>query len=181
MNRGLSYADGKLVFATLDGFVIALDAKTGKEDWVVKQAWPDKGETITPAPIIANGKVIIGFGGDEFAARGRLDAYNLADGKKVWECWSTGSDKDVCLTSNTNKAHPEYGTAGKDLGIQHLSGRRVEAWWRSGLGLVRLRSGARSSSTPYRQSGPGSPLIAAATTDSPRRTATAASATTSGR
>ena len=66
----MSFADGKLVFGTLDGFVIALDAATGKEVWVVKHAYPDKGETITPAPIIAEGKVLIGFGGDEFAARG---------------------------------------------------------------------------------------------------------------
>ena len=84
--------------------------------------YPDKGETITPAPIIANDKVMIGFGGDEFAARGRFTAYDLADGKKVWECHSTGPDKDVCLTPNTNKKNPHYGTAGKDLGIQHLSG-----------------------------------------------------------
>jgi glucose dehydrogenase len=100
VNRGPSYADGKLVFGTLDGFVIALDAVTGKEVWVVKHAYPDKGETITPAPLIAEGKVLIGFGGDEFAARGRFTAYNLADGKKVWECYNTGSDKDVCLTKH---------------------------------------------------------------------------------
>jgi PQQ-dependent dehydrogenase (methanol/ethanol family) len=129
VNRGLSYAEGKLVFGTLDGFVIALDAATGKELWVVKHAHPDKGETITPAPIIANDKVIIGFGGDEFAARGRVTAYNLADGKKVWECHSTGSDKDVCLTPNTNKKHPEYGKAGKDLGISTFPG---DEWKRGG-------------------------------------------------
>jgi lanthanide-dependent methanol dehydrogenase len=129
VNRGMSYADGKLVFGTLDGYVIALDAATGKELWVVKHAHPDKGETITPAPIIANDKVIIGFGGDEFAARGRVTAYALADGKKVWECHSTGSDKDVCLTSNTNKKHPEYGTAGKDLGISTYVG---DEWKRGG-------------------------------------------------
>jgi PQQ-dependent dehydrogenase (methanol/ethanol family) len=129
VNRGMSYADGKLVFGTLDGFVIALDATTGKELWVVKHAHPDKGETITPAPIIANDKVIIGFGGDEFAARGRVTAYNLADGKKVWECHSTGSDKDVCLTPNTNKKHPEYGKAGKDLGISTFPG---DEWKRGG-------------------------------------------------
>src|ERR1700691_4918871 len=114
VNRGMSYADGKLVFGTLDGYVIALNATTGKEVWVVKHAFPANGETITPAPIIANDKVIIGFGGDEFAARGKVTGYNLADGKNVWECHSTGTDKDVCLTANTNKAHPEYGTAGKD-------------------------------------------------------------------
>src|SRR5271155_2681188 len=129
VNRGLSYADGKLVFGTLDGFVIALDAVTGKEDWVVKSAYPDKGETITPAPLIAEGKVLIGFGGDEFAARGRFTAYNLADGKKVWECYNTGSDKDVCLTKDSNKKHPEYGTAGHDIGISSYPG---DEWKRGG-------------------------------------------------
>ena len=129
VNRGMSYAEGKLVFGTLDGYVIALDAATGKEDWVVKHAYPAHGETITPAPIIANDKVIIGFGGDEFAARGRMTAYDLADGKKVWECHSTGTDADVCLTKNTNKKHPEYGTAGKDLGISTYPG---DEWKRGG-------------------------------------------------
>ena len=99
VNRGMSYADGKLVFGTLDGFVIALDAKTGKEDWVVKHAYPDKGETITPAPIIADGKVLIGFGGDEFAARGALRRLRSGrPARRSWECYNTGSDKDVCLT-----------------------------------------------------------------------------------
>jgi len=129
VNRGMSYSNGLLVFGTLDGYVIALNASTGKEAWVVKHAHPDKGETITPAPIIANDKVIIGFGGDEFAARGRVTAYNLADGKKVWECHSNGSDKDVCMTPATNKAHPEYGVAGKDLGINTYPG---DEWKRGG-------------------------------------------------
>jgi len=117
VNRGPVYADGKVVFGTLDGFVVALDAQTGKEAWVVKHAWPEKGETITNAPLIADGLVIIGFGGDEFAARGRVNAYDLKTGKQVWKCYSTGSDKDVCLTPDTNKANPQFGTAGKDLGI----------------------------------------------------------------
>ncbi|RUO99228.1 PQQ-dependent dehydrogenase, methanol/ethanol family [Hyphomicrobium sp.] len=117
VNRGPVYADGKVVFGTLDGFVVALDAQTGKEVWVVKHAWPEKGETITNAPLIADGLVIIGFGGDEFAARGRVNAYDLKTGKQVWKCYSTGSDKDGCLTPETNKANPHFGTAGKDLGI----------------------------------------------------------------
>src|SRR6202161_854387 len=64
VNRGMSYADGRLVFGTLDGYVIALDAATGKQDWVVKSAYPEHGETITPAPLIAAAKGFIGFGGD---------------------------------------------------------------------------------------------------------------------
>jgi lanthanide-dependent methanol dehydrogenase len=129
VNRGLSYADGKIVFATLDGFVVALDAQTGKEIWVVKHSFPEHGETVTSVPIIAADKVIAGFGGDEFAARGRLVAYDLATGKEVWKCHSTGSDKDVCLTPETNKTHPEYGTYGQDLGIHTYPG---DEWTRGG-------------------------------------------------
>src|ERR1700758_1918867 len=93
VNRGPSFADGKLVFGTLDGYVVALDATTGKEVWVNKVAYPDKGETITPAPIIAEGKGLIGFGGDEFAARRAVFALDLQTGKLVWHCYNTGSDK----------------------------------------------------------------------------------------
>ena len=49
-------------------------------------------------------------------------AYSLADGSKVWECQSTGSDADVCLTPDTNKANPQYGQAGSDLGIKTFPG-----------------------------------------------------------
>lgn len=117
VHRGVNYADGKIIYHTLDGFVIAVDASTGKEVWVVKHAWPEKGETITGPVLVAENLVIAGFGGDEFAARGRLTAYDLKTGKEVWKCHSTGSDKDVCLTKDSNKANPHYGTAGKDLGI----------------------------------------------------------------
>ena len=81
VNRGLNYADGKVIFNTLDGYLIALDARTGAVDWQVKHAYPDAGETVTNAPLIANDKVITGFGGDEFGARGRMEAYDLATGK----------------------------------------------------------------------------------------------------
>ena len=129
VNRGASYADGKLVFGTLDGFVIALDAKTGKEIWDVKHSYPEHGETQTNAPMIAGDKVIAGFGGDEFAARGRLDAYDLKTGKLVWSKESTGSDVDVGITPDTNKANPQYGTYGQDLGLHTYPG---DEWKRGG-------------------------------------------------
>src|SRR5512146_2393074 len=110
VNRGVNDADGKVVLNTLDGYLIALDARTGKVDWEVKRAYPDKGETVTAAPLIANGKVIDGFGGDEFAARGRVEAYNLSDGKLVWRYWNNGTDQEIGLTPQTNKANPQYGT-----------------------------------------------------------------------
>ena len=122
VNRGLNYAKGKIITHTLDGFVIALDALTGKELWAVKNAYPEHGETETGATLIAENLVIAGFGGNEFAARGRLTAYDLETGKQVWSCHGTGSDKDVCLTPETNKANPHYGTYGKDLGISTYPG-----------------------------------------------------------
>jgi PQQ-dependent dehydrogenase (methanol/ethanol family) len=73
--------------------------------------------------------VLIGFGGDEFAARGAFFAYDLQTGKMIWHCYNTGSDKDVCLTKDTNKKHPEYGTAGKDVGISTYPG---DEWKRGG-------------------------------------------------
>ena len=159
VNRGLSYADGKLVFGTLDGYVIALDATTGKEVWVVKHAHPDKGETITPAPIIANDKVIIGFGGDEFAARGRFTAYELADGKKVWECH---------IHRHRQRRLPDAQHQQEASGLRHrrqgprhphLSGRRVAARRRRGVGLVCLRSRAAPRLLRNRQPGLVEPVL----------------------
>lgn len=138
IHRGLTYAEGKIVFHTLDGFVIALDAKTGKEIWVVKHAWPEKGETITGPVLVAENLVIAGFGGDEFAARGRLTAYDLDTGKEVWKCHANGSDKDVCIGPGFNKANPHYGTAGSDVGITSYPSNPVGDWkkgeWQIGGG-----------------------------------------------
>lgn len=135
VHRGLNYVDGKVIVHTLDGFVISLDARTGKENWVVKHAYPEKGETHTGPTMVAENLVIAGFGGDEFAARGRLVAYDLETGKEVWKCHSTGSDKDVCITPDTNKANPHYGTYGQDLGLttypegEHLIGGGAPWAW----------------------------------------------------
>jgi PQQ-dependent dehydrogenase (methanol/ethanol family) len=128
VNRGLNYADGKVLFNTLDGYLIALDARTGAVDWQVKHAYPDAGETVTNAPLIANDKVITGFGGDEFGARGRMEAYDLATGKLVWKYWDNGTDEDIGLTSETNKANPQYGTAGHNIGMLYPG----DEWKRGG-------------------------------------------------
>ncbi|MEQ1709785.1 MAG: PQQ-dependent dehydrogenase, methanol/ethanol family [Hyphomicrobium sp.] len=139
VHRGVNYVANKIIYHTLDGFVIALDATTGKEVWVQKHAYPEKGETITGPTLIAENLVIAGFGGDEFAARGRLVAYDVETGKVVWKCHSTGSDKDVCLTPESNKANPHFGTAGKDIGISSYPKRdgqkdHPEGEWKIGGG-----------------------------------------------
>ena len=128
VNRGLNYADGKVLFNTLDGYLIALDARTGKVDWQVKHAWPAKGQTVTNAPLIADGKVIVGFGGDEFAARGDIKAYDLKTGKLLWKYYDNGTDAQVGFTPATNKWNPQYGTYGHKLGLTYPG----DEWKRGG-------------------------------------------------
>ncbi|CAB4244038.1 Methanol dehydrogenase [Methylacidimicrobium sp. AP8] len=129
VNRGASYADGKIVFNTLDGYVVCLDANTGKELWKTKFADVNKGETSTPAPIIVKDKVVTGYGGDEFGARGRFAAFDLNSGKMVWQAYSNGPDSDVLLGPDFNSKHPEYGQAGQDLGVKTYPD---EEWKRGG-------------------------------------------------
>ncbi len=68
-------------------------------------------------------------------------------GKVVWNCHSTGADKDVCLTPETNKANPHYGTAGSDLGIKTYPTTNGGEWKIGGgsyWALGQLRSGAEA-------------------------------------
>jgi quinohemoprotein ethanol dehydrogenase len=83
-NRGAAYADGKIFSAAQDGRLFALDAKTGRMIWSVETTDPKDGRTITGAPRVFNGKVIIGQGGADFGMRGYVTAYDQATGQQVW-------------------------------------------------------------------------------------------------
>src|SRR5947208_9941382 len=74
VNRGASYSDGKLVYNLLDGHTVAVDAATGTELWRVKMGEINRGETITMAPIVVKGKVIVGSSGGEMGVRGWIAA-----------------------------------------------------------------------------------------------------------
>jgi len=103
VNRGLAYADGKIILDQADATVVALDAKTGKEVWKVANGDAKKGETMTSAPMIVKDKVIVGISGGEFGVQGRVTAYNLADGKKVWNAFSVGPDDQILFDANTTE------------------------------------------------------------------------------
>jgi len=87
-NRGSAIYDGKLYFGTFDGRLIALDIKTGKPVWSVVTVDQSKTFTITGAPRIAKGNVIIGNGGAELGARGYVTAYDAETGKQVWRFYT---------------------------------------------------------------------------------------------
>jgi PQQ-dependent dehydrogenase (methanol/ethanol family) len=91
-NRGVAVYDGKVYVGTLDARLVALDAETGKVDWDVPTAEKNTDYSITGAPLIVKGKVIIGNGGGEFAVRGYISAYDAETGKLDWRFYTVPGD-----------------------------------------------------------------------------------------
>ena len=130
VNRGVSYADGKIILNQADAHVVALDAKTGKEIWRVANGDPKKGETMTSAPMIVKDKVIVGISGGEFGVLGRVTAYNLADGKMVWNAASVGPDDQIKF--DPDKTMMMGKPVGKDSSVKTWQGDQ----WKIGGGAT---------------------------------------------
>lgn len=100
VNRGVALSGNKIFAGTLDGYLIALDKKTGAEIWRVKTI-PDQGVyAITGAPRIAKNKVIIGNGGAEFGVRGFVSAYDIETGALAWRFYTVPDGR------NAQQEHP---------------------------------------------------------------------------
>lgn len=123
VNRGAAYADGRLFFNTLDNQTIALDAKTGRELWRTKLGEIKNGESMTMAPQVAKGKVLVGNSGGELGVRGWLTALDAATGRIAWRAYSTGPDQDVLIGPGFKP--PYKSDQGTDLGTKTWPG---EAW-----------------------------------------------------
>jgi PQQ-dependent dehydrogenase (methanol/ethanol family) len=130
VNRGAAWWNQTVIFNTLDGRTIALDAATGQPRWETPLADINKGESITMAPLVAEDKVLVGNSGGEFGVRGWLTALNAADGSIAWRAYSTGPDADVLIGSDFQPFYEQ--DRGKDLG---LSSWPAEAW-RTGGGTA---------------------------------------------
>ena len=92
VNRGVAVWRGTIFFGTLDGRLIALNAATGKKAWEILTIDPGVRYTITGAPRIVKGKVIIGNGGAEMGVRGYVSAYDAETGKLVWRFYTVPGD-----------------------------------------------------------------------------------------
>lgn len=88
VNRGVAVWGGKVYVAALDGRLIALDADTGAEAWSVQTTDTAKPYTITGAPRVIKGKVLIGNGGAEYGVRGYLSAYDAETGAMAWRFYT---------------------------------------------------------------------------------------------
>lgn len=134
VNRGAAYADGKVVYNTLDNHVVAVNAETGELAWMTKVGSADEGETMTMAPIIVKDKVLVGNSGGELGVRGWLKALDLQTGEVQWIAYSTGPDEETLMTSPDFK--PYYAKdQGEDLGVKSwppeqwkLGGSTVWGW-----------------------------------------------------
>ena len=130
VNRGAAFADGKVFYNLLDGHTVAVDAATGKQLWRTKMADVDRGETMTMAPIVVKGKVIVGSSGGEMGVRGWIAAIDTKSGKELWRGYSTGSDKDVKVGPRFKAFYPQDN--GTNLGLTSWPGET----WKQGGGAV---------------------------------------------
>ncbi|WP_410000580.1 methanol/ethanol family PQQ-dependent dehydrogenase [Mesorhizobium sp. SP-1A] len=139
VNRGVAYAPAAsdhpamVLLNQADTSVVALDAKTGKEIWKVKNGENTdggKGESGTSAPVVVKDKVLVGISGAEFGVRGSLAAYNLKDGSVAWRAYSTGPDDEVLVDpeKTTELGKP----IGKDSSLKTWEGEQ----WKTGGGTT---------------------------------------------
>src|SRR5688572_29505996 len=130
VNRGPAYADGRVFFNTLDMHTVAVDAATGRELWKVKLGDINLGETMTMAPLVVKGKVLVGNSGGEMGVRGWLTALDASNGAIAWRAYSTGPDSAVLIGS---RFRPRYASdSGANLGVQTWPGES----WKLGGGTV---------------------------------------------
>ncbi|GAB4399626.1 MAG: hypothetical protein OHK0053_20160 [Microscillaceae bacterium] len=119
VNRGVAIYKGKVYVGVFDGRLVALDASNGKVVWeklTIDRKWP---YTITGAPRVVKGKVIIGNGGGEYGVRGYLTAYDAETGEQAWRFYTVPGD-------------PSQPQEGKHLekAVKTWSGE----WWKAGGG-----------------------------------------------
>jgi quinohemoprotein ethanol dehydrogenase len=88
VNRGVAMYKGNIFVGTLDGRLVSINAATGKKKWEVLTVSHDRSYTITGAPRVMDGKVMIGNSGAEFGVRGYVTAYDAMTGKKIWRFYT---------------------------------------------------------------------------------------------
>ncbi len=130
VNRGASYADGKIIYNTLDDHTVAVDANTGQRVWETQVGEIKKGETTTMAPIVVRNMIFTGISGGELGVRGRLVALDLKSGKISWVAYSTGPDKDTRIGPGFKAFYPK--DQGADQGVKSWTPDQ----WKVGGGAV---------------------------------------------
>ncbi|OYX66018.1 MAG: quinohemoprotein alcohol dehydrogenase [Sphingomonadales bacterium 32-64-17] len=112
-SRGIAAWEGKIIIAALDGRLIAVDAKTGQELWTTQTFDRSEAYSITGAPRVFDGKVVIGNGGADYGTRGFVAAYDVNTGERIWKFYlvpgnpADGPDGEAS-DSAMDIAHPTW-------------------------------------------------------------------------
>lgn len=116
VNRGVAVYNDALFFGTLDGRLVSLNTKNGHVNWDIQTTNPDQPYSITGAPRIVNGKVIIGNGGAEFGVRGYVSAYDTSSGELSWRFYTVPGNPAVDTDATTLKAAESWSGEWWNLG-----------------------------------------------------------------
>ena len=130
VNRGASYADGKIIYNTLDAHTVAVDAETGEEIWRTRVGNISKGETVTMAATVVKDKVIVGNSGGELGVRGWILALDVESGEEIWRAYNTGPDAEVLIGPDFKPFYSK--DQGENLGARSWPGEQ----WRLGGSTV---------------------------------------------
>jgi PQQ-dependent dehydrogenase (methanol/ethanol family) len=95
VNRGVAVWEDKVIWGTLDGRLVAVDAASGELIWEVQATDREKQLSITGAPRIADGRIFIGEAGSEFHQRGYLAAYDVDNGEELWRWWAVPGNPEL--------------------------------------------------------------------------------------
>jgi quinohemoprotein ethanol dehydrogenase len=107
VNRGVALYKGRVFVGTLDGRLVAIDAVSGEKIWDVLTVDQNESYTITGAPRVYDGKVIIGNGGAEFGVRGFVTAYDALTGEQVWRFYTVPGDPALGFENEAMKTASE--------------------------------------------------------------------------
>ncbi|MEO8115869.1 MAG: PQQ-binding-like beta-propeller repeat protein, partial [Phenylobacterium sp.] len=128
VNRGAAIWKGRVYVGTIDGRLIALDAKTGAVAWSTQTFDQSKPYTITGAPRVIKGKVLIGNGGAEYGVRGYITAYDAATGALAWRFYMTPNPEGKPDGAASDKIMAAKGNATWSEGVWKHSGGGGTAW-----------------------------------------------------
>ena len=107
VNRGVAVWEGQVFLGVFDGRLVALDAATGEVNWSVATVDPELPYTITGAPRVIDGKVLIGNGGAEYGVRGFISAYDVASGDMVWRFYTVPGNPELGFENDAMKMAAE--------------------------------------------------------------------------
>lgn len=109
VSRGVALYEGNVIAPIIDGRLVALNAATGKPVWESRVAYPQEQYTLTMAPRVAKGKVLIGASGSEYPVRGFVDAFDANTGQRAWRFYTVpGDPKKPFENEAMRKAAPTW-------------------------------------------------------------------------